>query len=137
MQAGELSDESSLEHFRELDLSHNFLTRVPVWLPAGLVALYIADNRLVEIPEWLGNCMTELAFLDAHLNSLLTIPVSMQNLGKLRLLGLTENPMVDGGGKLASAVAAGLPAEEILKTLARMTKPDWVEEYRLCGLFAY
>ncbi len=123
-----------LTGLRELDLSGNILTRLPVWigrltaletlvlrgnrlsaLPESLTALThlkridLADNHLAEIPRWLGRLDLESLEL-GEVDALVLPPVSVTTAGTAAVLDYLRKRDMQSGGPL---VARRLPDSSV------------------------
>jgi len=108
----------------ELDLSHNRITALPVWIGrfAGLRVLDVSHNRLAELPSSLG-ALRSLARLDAADNHLIELPPGLGALPSLVDIDLSGNRhlIVPPPGKLAEGGAAVLA---FLRELSSVEPPS-------------
>ena len=92
-----------------------------------LQALWVSDNRLVDLPEELGHC-TKLKLLDASINVLTGLPASITGLHSLGALFLQHNRLDSLPAHIETLSGLHLEAGSIrLKTLD-------LSDNRLCGL---
>ncbi|MBD3255556.1 MAG: hypothetical protein GF383_10705 [Candidatus Lokiarchaeota archaeon] len=83
---------SHLTYLNFLDLSENYLDRLPEWIQElkELKDLRLNNNILTQLPEWIGN-LKELEALSLIGNRLTSLPQSLANLKKLKTLRLDNN----------------------------------------------
>ncbi|KAL1925078.1 uncharacterized protein VTP21DRAFT_4732 [Calcarisporiella thermophila] len=84
---------SRMLELRELDLSHNLLSRLPDDLGhplSKLVHLTVASNRLESLPRTIGLCRN-LRALDLSRNQLTSLPLEMVDLANLDTLDVSDN----------------------------------------------
>ena len=94
----------------KVNLSRNRLRVLPDSLCSGpgagaLRSLIVDHNDLEALPDGLG-CLTSLHRLSASFNALCALPASAAGLGKLRSVGLRNNPAL-GPAALVAALADG------------------------------
>lgn len=99
-----------LPNLSALDISHNRLQQLPLWLPASLVWLSAAHNWISEVLVALcvGLAGGSLQGLELQGNLLTALPSDLKGISKLQLLGLSGNPglhpdVVDQGTGLSWA----------------------------------
>jgi Leucine-rich repeat (LRR) protein len=83
---------AALTQLRNVCISHNHLTRLPSWLPAGLGVLSASHNQIQEVPAGLCERLAgslQLLFLQG--NRLLQLPSELKLLSQLQLLALAGN----------------------------------------------
>ena len=119
---------TGLSKLRLLDLSHNQLSRVPPCVPAGLHALYIGVNSISELPAWLPAHCPHLRRLDVHMNNVLLLHPDVLRALPLQMLACSCNPVLQGSGPLATALAQGKPCTELRSVAQQMTFSDWQAE---------
>lgn len=105
--AGALLAAAVLPALRLLDLSDNQLQCFPAWVPANLVHLLAANNRICEVPgEQLSQLSSSLVELDLQQNVIQDMPAQLRIMTRLQVLMLGGNPGMDpellekGGGLL-------------------------------------
>ena len=78
-----------------LCLSKNHFDKFPEGIRAiqTLELLYIRENRLSNIPHWIGE-LTELYYLDLSVNCIKQLPNSIKNLKKLVWLNIKNNQLI-------------------------------------------
>ncbi|GBF90234.1 hypothetical protein Rsub_03367 [Raphidocelis subcapitata] len=82
-----------LPSLRALELSRTGLSRLPAWLPAGLLELSASDCRLQALPAWAcARLSGGLYFLDLRSNPIAALPREVSHLVALRALALEGCP---------------------------------------------
>lgn len=102
----EVPDLRQFKNLNALDLSHNKLRTLPVWITelANLQELRVSRNRLAEFPE--GICrLVHLKRLDMSRNALTGLPKCMGGLKELTSLDLWDNDLMDFPAQIAGMEA--------------------------------
>lgn len=82
-----------LPHLVSLDVSHNALTQLPLWLPGSLAWLSAGHNSISELsPALCARLGGSLVGLELHSNQLVSLPGELKCLRRLQLLSLDSNP---------------------------------------------
>ncbi|CAG2178090.1 unnamed protein product, partial [Oppiella nova] len=79
---------------RRIDLSNNFLSKLPDSFTAlnHLIVLDLSRNQLTSLPQSFGD-LNKLIRLDLYSNQLRTLPLSFGRLSRLKWLDLKSNPL--------------------------------------------
>lgn len=80
-----------LSRLHKLDLSHNYLTKLPARIGklSALIFINLEDNQLDTLPNSFGN-LTNLRTLNLSCNRLKDIPFPLRSLRKLRILKIAQ-----------------------------------------------
>lgn len=109
-------------------LSSNRLHRIPSDLPVGLKALYMSGNWLCELPTWMATRLPALELLDVHMNNVLFVHRDTFDMQSLRVFAIAQNPVLQGHGRLASALREGQSVPLLRLLVHGMTATDWAVE---------
>jgi hypothetical protein len=69
-----------------------------------------------------------LEFLDVHMNNILFVHRDTFSMPSLRVLAIAQNPVLQGQGRLASALKEGQSVASLRLIASGMTAADWAAE---------
>lgn len=104
---GQVAALLSLPSLTVLSLRGNGLDQLPRWLPPSLQELYVSDNVLTELPEFVFLQLPHLRVLEAHNNRIATVSHALSAATQLVMLSLKYNPISEPGQAHAQAGGSG------------------------------